>query len=280
MAVTGLEKMREIWRRNPEEWWRRYRVKVRSNISKPNSKSEIRNSNSDIGVSKEEVSDFEVNVGTVIGTMVHRMFELGTDAIGGVGINRRPLLQAMAANLMANAPSEENIREQVEGNPVDLDLISSVVSSVEQIIGNIGKKEFELIRKLFEAPGEAEVEFLIPLGRWHITGRFDKLVPHPNGGWEIVDWKTDQEPDWRKTVQRYREGQMSLYALALYRTGRAALIDGGVQVHLALLHHGRVETLNFPLEELNGFAVELEKELQEMDEFGGKSALPMQRARG
>jgi hypothetical protein len=60
---------------------------------------------------------------------------------------------------------------------------------------------------------------------------------------------------------------MRLYALALHRSGRAALLEGEVQVHLALLHHGRVEPLRFSLEELETFASDLEKELQEMDQL-------------
>jgi len=34
------------------------------------------------------------------------------------------------------------------------------------------------------------------------------------------------------------------------------------------LHDGRVETLRFSVDELESFASKLEKELQEMDEFG------------
>jgi hypothetical protein len=45
------------------------------------------------------------------------------------------------------------------------------------------------------------------------------------------------------------------------------LIDGAVQVHLALLHHGRVETLKFTPAELEEFAQELEMELQTMDRY-------------
>ena len=146
--------------------------------------------------------------------------------------------------------------------------VDRVVSGVEEILEIICAKGNERVRELLEAPGEPEVEFLLQVGRWHITGRFDKLLPHPSGGYEIVDWKTDREPNWQDIVRRYREKQMRLYALALVRVGRAALIDGAVQVHLALLHHGRVETLRFPLQELEEFASDLEKELQEMEQFG------------
>jgi len=34
------------------------------------------------------------------------------------------------------------------------------------------------------------------------------------------------------------------------------------------LHHGRVETLHFPLQELETFADDLEMQLQEMEQFG------------
>jgi len=271
IATTGLDRMRDTWRRSLDEWWRRYRVNVRDNLPKANSKSEIRNPKSEIQKEIGEISESDDNFGTLVGSMVHRMFEMGRDMLDTSENNRRSLLRAMAANLLANSRLPENADGEEEWPVVDSDTVSTVVSTVEQIIERVNKKDHDEIRRLLETPGEAEVQFLLPLGRWHITGRFDKLLPGPDGGWEIVDWKTDRESDSQNIVERY-DKQMRLYALALHRTGRAALIDEAVRVHLALLYHGRVETLNFPLEELDGFAAELEKDLQEMDEFGEESA--------
>jgi hypothetical protein len=46
-------------------------------------------------------------------------------------------------------------------------------------------------------------------------------------------------------------------------------LDGNVCVHLALLHHGRMETWAFPIEGLEEDAVRWEEELRQMDEYGG-----------
>lgn len=264
IATTGLEKMRETFRRSPHEWWLRYRVKVQPHMSKPISISEIRTPHSekaDVGL---EVGDSEENLGMVIGTIVHRLFEMGEEV---AELPQEDLIQTMAANLIASSQSELNGDEKDESPGVSSKAISKVVSSVQQIIERIRRKEYDAIRRLLKEKGEPEVEFLVPLGRWHVSGRFDKLLSRP-GGFEIVDWKTDREADWQEIVKRY-DNQMRLYALALYRSGRAALLDGNVCVHLALLHHGRVETLRYKPVELDEHAVILDKELRQMDEFGG-----------
>ena len=252
MATTGLETMRKSWQDKRDEWWLRYRVKVRPHMPKPG---------------KRELEDGDENLGPVMGTLVHRLFEM-KELLRTSPEERRPLLKAMAQNQLSNGQREETADGEEESVVVASPAVDRVVSGVEEILEIICAKGNERVRELLEAPGEPEVEFLLQVGRWHITGRFDKLLPHPSGGYEIVDWKTDREPNWQDIVRRYREKQMRLYALALVRVGRAALIDGAVQVHLALLHHGRVETLRFPLQELEEFASDLEKELQEMEQFG------------
>jgi ATP-dependent exoDNAse (exonuclease V) beta subunit len=265
IATTGLEGMRTTWRQSAYDWWLRYRVKVRPRMPKANSKSEIRNPKTEI--SDFEIGDSEENVGTVIGTLVHRLFEMGPEALRTSQKNRYALLQAMAANMLAGSALQDEPDGEEESAVVGSRPLDSVVSSAERLVDRINEENETPIRRLLDAQGEPEVEFLLRLGGWHITGRFDKLLPHP-GGYEIVDWKTDQERDWREIVKKYRENQMKLYALALQQSGRAALIDGAVQVHLALLHHGRVEILRFPVEKLEAFASELQRELQDMDQFG------------
>jgi hypothetical protein len=107
------------------------------------------------------------------------------------------------------------------------------------------------------------VPFLLKLGRWQVTGRYDKLLA-ANGGFEIVDWKTDREEDAETIVQRH-EPQMRLYALALHRAGLASYVNGRVRVHLVLLHFMRVQPLSFSPFDLEAFAAKLAQELQEMD---------------
>ena len=260
--------MRETWRQSPHEWWLRFRVKVRPHMPKAISKSEIQNPKTAISDLEIEIEDSEENLGMVIGTLVHRLFEMGPAALRTSKENRQALLQAMAANILASSQLRDDSDGEEESTAVGTPILASIVSSVEHLVDRISGEKGTPIRQLLEAPGDSEVEFLLNLGGWRITGRFDKLIPQASGGYEIVDWKTDRESDWQEIVKRYRQEQMRLYALALHRSGRAILKDGAVQVHLALLHHGRVETLRFSLEELETFALGLEKELQEMDQLG------------
>src|SRR5205085_2928764 len=132
--------------------------------------------------------DSEENLGTVIGTLVHRLFELGPEALRTSKENRQALLKAMAANILASSQLRDDPDGEEESTAVASPILASIVSSVERLV--------------------------------------DRL------------------------------------------SGRAALLDGTVQAHLALLHHGRVEALRFSLEELETFAADLEKELEEMNRFG------------
>ncbi len=266
LATTGLETMREAWSRNADEWRLFYRFKIRPHMQKANSKFETRNSNKEMVVGELETG--ESPLGMVIGTMVHRMFEMGPKAFEKPGTNRKQLLEAMAANVLAARQTQENRDETEESGGVDSKIVAMVVCRVEDILAKVRGTEYEDVRRLLREPGQPEVEFLLPLGRWHIKGRFDKLLTHPSGGWEIVDWKTD-EADPKEIVKRYDE-QMKIYALALYRGARAALVEGAIRVHLALLHHGRVESLRFTPEELDDHAGLLEKELRLMDEFADR----------
>ncbi|HEV2948696.1 MAG TPA: UvrD-helicase domain-containing protein, partial [Gemmataceae bacterium] len=267
LATTSLEEMRETWSRNPDEWRLFYRFKVRPHMPKASSKLEIRNLNTGMVLEGLEGGDSDETLGKVIGTMVHRMFEMGPKVFEKPRTNRKQLLQAMAANALAARQIQENGDEIEESDGVDSKIVDMVVSRVEDILERIRGTEYEEIRRLLREPGQPEVEFLLPLGHWHIKGRFDKLLAHPSGGWEIVDWKTD-EANPKGIVKRYDE-QMRIYALALYRAERAALVDGAMRVHLGLLHHGRVESLRFTPEELENHAGLLEDELRRMDEYGG-----------
>jgi ATP-dependent helicase/nuclease subunit A len=257
IATTGLEKMRATWCRKPDEWWLRYRVKVRPDIPKPG---------------KQKVGDDVESFRTVIGRMIHRLFE-GPDILGFSREKRRPILEAMAHNLLASSQLLDNTDGEEVSPSVDLSIRSTVVREVEEIIEIINGSRTKEIRQLIDdKQGMSEVEFLLKVGRWSIPGRFDKLICDANGAYKIVDWKTDRGPDWESIESSYRDKQMKLYALALYRSGRPSLFEGAVHVHLALLRRPSVTILCFTPALLEEFESSLEKELKEMDEFVQLSA--------
>jgi ATP-dependent helicase/nuclease subunit A len=251
VATTALEEMRRAWRDNPEAWLLRYRLHVLPSVEPPAIL---------VGPSAE-VRGVSPPLGTVIGTLVHRLFEM-PQILDQPGTDRGRLLEAMAANLLASAPPDAGGGESLAApDPATLRRVVSTVEAVLQLLQD-SQPGTEAVRRLLTAPGETEVAFALQLGRWQVSGRFDKLLA-ATGGFEIVDWKTDQDEDKDRIVQRHRQ-QMKLYALALHRAGRAALSAQTVQVHLVLLHHMQVRTLAFTPASLEAFAADLQRELYEM----------------
>jgi ATP-dependent exoDNAse (exonuclease V) beta subunit len=246
-----------MWTKSRDKWWLQYRVKVRSDLPRPG---------------KRKRGDDDESLSTVIGNIVHRVFEC-PDILEISREKRQPLLEAMAHNMVASSELASNIDEDEVASRVDSQSCNEIVKDVEEIIKKVQGEEGEEIQNLLKGKdGLSEVEFLLRIGRWNISGRFDKLILDAKGAYKIVDWKTDHGPDWEKIASHYRDHQMKMYALALYRSGRPALTDGKVRVHLALLRRPGVIILSFTPDELNEFALDLEKELRGMDDFADTSA--------
>jgi ATP-dependent exoDNAse (exonuclease V) beta subunit len=204
-------------------------------------------------------------LGTAIGTLVHRLFEMPGALQHQTPQAFRKLLEAMAAGLLLAPSPLEGAGDEESPILADPETIRVVADAVEQIWQRLHKATGAQVRELIEAAGETEVPFVLKVGRWQISGRYDKLLAR-NGGFEIVDWKTDREAE-PETIVRRHEPQMRLYALALRRTGMAALVDGKIRVHLAMLYPMLVAPLSFSPADLETFAKELANELEEMDAY-------------
>jgi len=176
------------------------------------------------------------------------------------------LLPVMAGNLLSQSAVDWPANGEV-APLIPPDEVQEVVAAAQAILQKVGADESRAneIRALVEAPGETEVDFVLRLGRWHITGRFDKLLATPSGN-QIVDWKTDRDEDPATIIKRY-QNQMKLYALALYRIGKAAIDQGAVPVRLVLLHHLQVVSLSFAVAELEAFAACLATEFTRMETY-------------
>jgi ATP-dependent exoDNAse (exonuclease V) beta subunit len=255
IATTSLEPMRQKWHERPWEWWLKYRVQLDPHMKLP-----------DKAGPSGAPQNGEGNLGTVIGTLVHRLFEMPRALQAESPDGFRKLLEAMAAGLLLASPLDRPDEEE-SPIPADSDTVNAVANAVERLWQRLHARGADggPIRELLEAAGETEVPFILKLGRWQISGRYDKLLAC-HGGFEIVDWKTDKE-DKAETVVKRHEAQMRLYALALHRAGLAALVNGKVRVHLAMLHLMRTKTLSFSPAELEAFAGELLYELQWMDAY-------------
>ncbi|HLJ96003.1 MAG TPA: UvrD-helicase domain-containing protein [Gemmataceae bacterium] len=254
IATTSLERLRQQWRDNRWEWWLRYRLHLAPRVALPCPDLAGGNAESD-----------GPNLGTVIGTLVHRLFEMPTALRQLQREGLRQLIEAMAANLLLSPASLTGAADAEGLSIADPKQVRSVTDAVEQIWQRLHAADGsgKAVRELLEAAGDPEVPFVLKLGRWQVSGRYDKLL-RKNGGLEIVDWKTDKESD-PATILRRHEPQMRLYALALHCTGQAATVNGKIRVHLAMLHPLVVAPLSFLPADLEVFGGELAEELRQMD---------------
>jgi ATP-dependent exoDNAse (exonuclease V) beta subunit len=168
--------------------------------------------------------------GNTIGTLVHRALELG--------VSNRDL--GHEDTLLWLAGLQESLDDDEGYEPTD------VAREAIEILRSpkLSNKE---IQSLVEAPGKSEVDLVLPLGNWRLTGRIDKLLDTAKtDGPSLVDWKTDH-----KTPQQIEETYrptMGLYALALAKTLPEP--PPRVTARLVCLRQGAVRTLVFDAKEL------------------------------
>jgi ATP-dependent helicase/nuclease subunit A len=250
IATTSLEPMWERWSSNPWEWWLKYRVQLDPHVKSPS-----------LNVRSPGAPTADSPLGTVIGTLVHRLFEMPGPLQSQTPEAFRRLLEAMAAGLLLSPSPLDGSGEEQSPVLADPEMVRHVADAAEQIWQRLHGPACD-VRKFLEAAGETEVPFVLKLGRWQISGRYDKLLA-TGGGFEIVDWKTDREDDAQTIAQRH-EPQMKLYALALHRAGLAGYVNGRVRVHLVMLHLMRVHSLHFAPGDLEIFADELARDFERM----------------
>jgi ATP-dependent helicase/nuclease subunit A len=258
LATTTLEEMRRLFAKNPEEWWLQYRAHVRPFVPP-----------ADLDKAPPPGAG-HANLGMVIGTLTHRLLEMGDLFLQEPSEIPEPLLRAMAASLLYTGQDRAATAEE-EDDVTSTALVQDVVAALADIRRRFLERpdEARSILDLVNAPGDVEVAFALSIGRWHIAGRYDKLLARRDG-YEILDWKTDMEEP-AQVVERYRP-QMRLYALALLRAGKASLRGDALCVHLALLHHLRVEQVVFKKSELEAFAEEMRADLEAMDANAARHA--------
>jgi ATP-dependent helicase/nuclease subunit A len=256
IATTSLEEMRAMWAKRPWRWWLKYRMQLDAHVKAPSSS---------LVAERGPATGSRGQLGTVVGTLVHRLLEMPNAWPQQSAAAFRSLLEAMAAGLLLSAPSLDHPEEEEVSIPADPETVRAIVDAVEHLWGRLHQASGTSIRELLQAAGETEVPFILQLGRWQVSGRYDKLLTTKDG-LEIVDWKTDKD-DEPETIVRRHEPQMRLYALALHRAGLAAFPNGKVRVHLAMLHPMRVKPVNFLPSDLDAFADELARELEQMEAY-------------
>ncbi|MCE9530671.1 MAG: UvrD-helicase domain-containing protein [Planctomycetes bacterium] len=212
-----------------------------------------------------EVGDLKKHpeLGKPIGTLVHRLLELGPALPSDLAVRKR-LIQSQAVLLAGRNRGEEAEFDAESAD--DPSLTKAIALGAERVLQQIypaGGKLVPAFQELLSADGEAEVAFALDIENWTLTGRFDRLNGAADGSLEIVDWKTDGDSIAR-IVAAYRE-QMMVYALALHDSFAEKELPVEVVVHLAMTHHRHVETLRFTASELIEFRPELAKRLPSSD---------------
>jgi hypothetical protein len=159
-----------------------------------------------------------------------------------ISLDNRETLEAFAGRLAARADSVCGAAGGL-GNPsYDTRRIAERAAQVLRALRQGGPMRDRVCR-LLAADGESDVPFRLALGRAKIFGMFDKLIDKGKG-YEIVAWCGG--PD-RSTVE---DARRRLLALALLRSGRAALNEGRVIIQGVSLERVEAAVAAFPAEEL------------------------------
>jgi DNA helicase-2/ATP-dependent DNA helicase PcrA len=108
------------------------------------------------------------------------------------------------------------IERQSSGQVSLLEVEDAPDLSTEELTGEPGRVErlqqaFRDSRFADLVPVHAERPFLLRVGEWVVGGRIDAIFPRPDGGWEVVDYKTGRRPEADDPAARL---QLDLYALA------------------------------------------------------------------
>jgi hypothetical protein len=102
------------------------------------------------------------------------------------------------------------------------------------------------VRALMDADGEEDVPYRLCLGTHVILGRFDRLLRRDTG-YEAACWVAEG---------RGGEEYLTLLALGLWRTGRAALNEGRVIVHRLPIGAGEVRAVGWLPDRLEALAAD------------------------
>jgi ATP-dependent helicase/nuclease subunit A len=155
----------------------------------------------------------------------------------GEGTQRN--LDGEALARLAAAVIRQRAREASTSPPAPA-AITAIADAAGSVLGLLGQGNAVRARALLTAEGLNGVPFRLEFADRIILGRFDRLLKKENG-YEVIAW-TDEEAD--------EERRLSLLALVLYVSGRAALNEGRVIVHRLRVESAEVKVVGFTPEAL------------------------------
>ncbi|MFM7097189.1 MAG: UvrD-helicase domain-containing protein [Gemmataceae bacterium] len=196
-----------------------------------------------------------VNMGAIIGSIIHRVFELG-DTLPKSEKDLCPILESMAGSYLNTREDDES------GKPGSNNTAKIIARQVMIIMSKLGQPEFKKLKSLAEETEGAvnEKDFSMRIGNCIVYGRFDRVYPYKNPPL-IVDWKTDND-SMEKITKRY-ESQMKLYALGLYLQYPNEKRPEKICVKLGLTSSGYMIDLTYTSENLRSYFNEINKLLNQ-----------------
>ncbi len=213
LALGKLIELKALWLDDPtgKLWEDRFVHFVSPFVASPN----IGN-----GVSRDPIP------ASVVGTLVHRALEL---SFGHLKLSEEAMLDWLVG-LQTSLTDEEG------HDPTEVALVALSVLQSPKLCNN------DPILALVAAPGRAEVDLVLPLGPWRLTGRIDKVLDQlESDGPSFVDWKTDSSSP--EMIEEAYRPIMMLYAMALAKA--LPVFPPTVTGHLVCLRHGKIRTMKF-----------------------------------
>jgi hypothetical protein len=235
LAADRLLAMRALWRVDPSVWRLSYRDGLRPELPPATA-----------------CFDGSFALSEAVRERLTALLARRAVALPRVSAERQTaLLRAWAGHwLAAQEPDGEFLM-------ADLDVVVAQARELAERLRTRGPG----LRKLL-TDGPDEVPFALRLGAWRIEGRFDQLLGDESGR-TLVDCSIlgEEQPS---NLLRQHQPRLQLQALALQRTGQAALVEGKIEVQVLLLAHAEVQTVAFAPGELEEFAEEIESDLEAM----------------
>lgn len=191
------------------------------------------------------------NMGPVIGSIIHRVFEFGA-VLPKSEMELLPILESMAGPLL-------EVREEDDSGNSGVGPSARIIArQVLTIISKLEKPGFEKLKTLAQELNGAVIEkdFSMRIGSCLVYGRFDRIYPDNNPPL-IVDWKTDN--DTVEKITKTYENQMKLYALGLYLQYAIGKRPEKIVVKLGLTSSGDIIDLVYTSADLESYLKELDE---------------------
>jgi len=252
IPVTRVEANAKLFDEDVAEWLLRNRHYVLRHYNPPTFVDEK--------ADDKQNRESKKNLGTLVGTIVHRAMERQSEWFQKSVQDQKAWLASLVDIEISLALNE--LEEDDQAFSLSSEEVTSIKETVANLLDVSSNKE---IAKLIEERGKVEIEFLLPLAGWVVNGRLDKLV-NRDGIFEVIDWKTDGGS--AETSIAHHQFQMKLYALAVLRccVKEKQEQQKSICASLVLLNHKLVHQYEFSAEELKQFEKELMEKFRAMKE--------------